>query len=464
MTVLKHIIIAAAAVMLFSCASTQQASDDNYFGYDNSPSYAEETEVDASSVQSQAESKKEWQNPLGSQAKSPSQYSSSTSTQKVVYVHDDYYYRAPLFVPVVTPWWSGYHGYFSYYSPRARFYVYSAPYWSYSWYSPWYDYHPYYGNTWHHHHYYGYQGWYNQPIYTYHRGKVDRERTYRNFGATRGTYTYADRSRHSATSSSRSSTMRTDSRTSGNSSDAVSSSSRDRYSPPTGSTRQAEGSSSRSTKNNDRYQPEADTRARSVDASQPSVPVSTSTSERSSSKRIYVPDNSRSYNPGIDSRMDSPSTGSRETTNSSSGRSSQPNVRTINSQGSSSRDGAEAGPNPVHAGMKSSRSTYEPEARKDNNTNSGRQYSSPSSRSNESSRSTESTRSTTPVYTPPPTKSSSGSTYQSPSSSGSSNRGSAVGNSGSSGRSSGSSSGRSSGSSSSGRSGSKSSSGRSGGR
>lgn len=234
-----NIIIGALSVLLFVSCATQNQNDSGFYGYDNSP----EREI-----QSEPEKpKKEWENPLADK----SSYEEPEREQMVI---NNYYYGNQGFVPVIAPWYGGYYGWGS----RARgggvFLTYGT-FRSYEWYSPWYDFHPYYGCTWYDYYYVNphYRTWYNQPIYAY---SPYYGRSWQYFGNsrpnTRNDVSYNPRSsnvdyrRTSANyGSNRSGERRSNSRSNGQARQG-SSRSTNSYSPPANSNGSYRGSSGRS--------------------------------------------------------------------------------------------------------------------------------------------------------------------------------------------------------------------------
>jgi hypothetical protein len=164
------LLIVAVGAVLGSCATT--GTHEDYFGYNNHPKLDENN----NSVGEEYD----WDNPLGADYNGDDNFT----------VNYDYYNMPPSYIPVVVPWYAGYHSWYN--TPFSGFYVgfgYS-PYPYYDWYSPFYTHCPYYYNP---HIYYGGNRWWDW--YPYSGGAVasnDRpKKTYRirDFGPQRGTYT-----------------------------------------------------------------------------------------------------------------------------------------------------------------------------------------------------------------------------------------------------------------------------------
>ncbi len=181
---LKILLVSALSLIILAGCSNSGSTRESYFGYNNNPKYEEEsTNFTTEKVETQ------WVNPLGSNK------SQVTSYEDVVYQTNGLRYQEPMYIPVIVPWWSSYYGWMSPYNHR-RFYFNSYydnyGYCGYDWYSPWYAYHPYYGG-----YYYDWfrpdRSWYGYNSYTNNRERPSKKESYRNFGASRGTYSNAGR-------------------------------------------------------------------------------------------------------------------------------------------------------------------------------------------------------------------------------------------------------------------------------
>lgn len=81
------------------------------------------------------------------------------------------------YVPVINPWWNNWS--VISYSPFYGF-GYSSPCVIYDWYSPWYNFHPFYGNSWIGRPAWGYWSWCNQPLYSFYPRRLNGS-IYRNY-------------------------------------------------------------------------------------------------------------------------------------------------------------------------------------------------------------------------------------------------------------------------------------------
>jgi hypothetical protein len=191
--------IIATALLVGGCAST--SNSDEYFGYNNNPKTIETNSSNTNKAEvAQVKSKDDWVNPFSEQ------YSEQTGGENITIVNQ---YMYPSYVPVVVPWWDRYYGYYS--RPHSGIYFSYSYYprnyygWDWYWYSPYYDYHPYYGYNvarspwWYDHYWWG--GYVGYSGYTSAKdpNKVKKEKSYRNFGPSRGGV-YDPTSRGSSTS------------------------------------------------------------------------------------------------------------------------------------------------------------------------------------------------------------------------------------------------------------------------
>jgi hypothetical protein len=236
---LYKLFVTLSSLLIVSCA-TQTKNDGGFYGYDNSPEREVQTEP--------KKPKKEWENPLADK----SSYEEPEREQMVV---NNYYYGNAGYVPVIAPWYGGYYGWGNA-GRRNGVYVTFGAHRSYEWFSPWYDFHPYYGCTWYDYYYVHphYRTWYNQPVYAY-SPYYGRSWRYWGYERPRGRndVTYNPRSsrvdyrRTDANYRSyRSDDRRSNSRSSQNSSRQNSSRSNDSYSSPTNSNGSYSGSSGNS--------------------------------------------------------------------------------------------------------------------------------------------------------------------------------------------------------------------------
>jgi len=176
-------IIATVATLALNSCMVVHDSDEDYFGYTPSrptrhvyqntntvaPSQAQ---ADSTNPSGAAKGDSKWVNPLGKNNNQSVQDSQdSGSGDDTDYYDNNYrYYNAPMYTPVIVPWWDYYYGW-GYYYPHRSFYL-SVGYngfWDCGWYSPWYDYNPYFGYYWPSYGFGGYYGWYGRPYYGYNR-------------------------------------------------------------------------------------------------------------------------------------------------------------------------------------------------------------------------------------------------------------------------------------------------------
>ncbi len=188
---MKILLISALTLLISTGCSNSGSTRESYFGYNNNPKFEEESENRLTEkVDNQ------WVNPLGNNKNQVSNYND------VVYQTNGLRYQEPMYIPVIVPWWSSYYGWMSPYNNRRFYsnsYYDSYGYCGYDWYSPWYEYHPYYGGyyyDWYRPH----RSWYNYNSYTDNHDRPEKKESYRNFGASRGTY--SDPGRGSAVSNS----------------------------------------------------------------------------------------------------------------------------------------------------------------------------------------------------------------------------------------------------------------------
>ena len=260
-------------LVLVSCVTS--GSRDKYFGYNNKPEVRDYSAAEKKVETNSQDEKIDWKNPLAGDY-----YEENSTPQSVQAV----YYPAPMYVPVIVPWWDSYYGWNYYPSPGIYAYYRSGWWWGYDWYSPWYDYYDYFGRRWHHYPHYGYYSWWNRPRYvSYSDGNYSKpkEKSIRTFGPSRGS-TYTDDK--SGSSSGRSS-------------------SRGTYTPRTGESTNPGNSSGITTPS-------------SGGSSNSSTPRSTTRSSGSEPRRNDSP--APSSSPGYSSPSGSPSSGSSGSSSSGS--------------------------------------------------------------------------------------------------------------------------------------------------
>ncbi len=180
------LVVILTALIAASCSSI--GGSGSYFGYSNKPRANESRPSGDTQIQTSSQT---WTNPMVKQTDdSRYQYLALRSEDLR---RNDYNYNRTVFVPVIVPWWSGYYGWVSVRHHGRWYYHPSSGFWGCGWYSPWYDYHPYYGRYWDPWAPWYHRSWYHQPVYAYSTNKPNHRDTYRSFGANRGTYTYDER-------------------------------------------------------------------------------------------------------------------------------------------------------------------------------------------------------------------------------------------------------------------------------
>ncbi|MFW5701978.1 MAG: hypothetical protein ACOCX7_03435 [Bacteroidota bacterium] len=169
------------SIAFIASGCSNQTQRDNFFGYDNDPE--KETSPPAREETSYAARENdEWRNPLSGDQTTAA--GGAGAAYRADYVDRTYYDQ--MYVPVIVPWWSHYYGWLGRYRSGIHISVHHGGYWGWDWYSPWYDYHPHYGYYWPRY-YPVHHNWYYQPVYSYHKKKVEKDE-YRNFGPSRGDY------------------------------------------------------------------------------------------------------------------------------------------------------------------------------------------------------------------------------------------------------------------------------------
>lgn len=184
------LILIMTALFAVSCSST--GGTDSYFGYSNKPRANEPRPADDIQTQSSSQA---WTNPMAKQTDDARNQEVALRSEDLR--RNDYNYNRTVFVPVIVPWWSGYYGWVSVRHHSRWHHHPSSGFWGCGWYSPWYDYHPYYGRYWDPWAPWYHRSWYHQPVYAYSTNKPNYRDTYRSFGANRGSYTYDERSSRS---------------------------------------------------------------------------------------------------------------------------------------------------------------------------------------------------------------------------------------------------------------------------
>ena len=194
-----------AALIAFTSCSTNSGTKEDYFGYTTSTPAPQTRSEGYSSGKATTSEKKyiakseedednpQWKNPMNNNdinnTYNANGGGSSYANESFADVNYRYNYY-PMYVPVVAPWWNNYYGSFGggWHHP-SHFYMSLnyGMYCGYDWFSPWYDYNPYYGYYWPYYYNYGYNSWYHQPYYAHESHHVDRPRSVRNFGPARGT-------------------------------------------------------------------------------------------------------------------------------------------------------------------------------------------------------------------------------------------------------------------------------------
>lgn len=163
---INSLVMILSALIIAGCVSTG-GSRENNFGYKR-PEYKEPERIYNN------ETKEVWINPL---ADDEINYS---------WTNTYYAFRAPVFVPVIIPWWAGYYDWMGYpYWRRGHgVYISFGGFYDWAWYCPWYSYHPYYGHYWYSHNWY--HPWYHHPVYDFHKEPIKEQKKNRNFGPSRG--------------------------------------------------------------------------------------------------------------------------------------------------------------------------------------------------------------------------------------------------------------------------------------
>jgi len=96
------------------------------------------------------------------------------------------------YVPVINPWWNNWSA-ISYSPFYGSGFSFGSPCVVYDWYSPWYNYHPYYGNSWAGIPSWGYWSWCSQPLYSYFPRRLNGN-VYRNYYPDYDNYRYGNMS------------------------------------------------------------------------------------------------------------------------------------------------------------------------------------------------------------------------------------------------------------------------------
>ncbi len=175
-----------AVLLLTSCASMNDSSSDNYFGYSNRPSY-EEKEPKPSEPQT-------------AQTNYSGDYYYSSPTRQETIVEHHYTYFNPIVYPGYYPWWAPPQRWHFYRNPSPTVYF-GVSYgyydvWDNYWYNYYYPRHYHYGYVYHPSYYHWhrptcYGGWYSVPRA---EPREPRNDTYRDFGPNRGGYGYTNQS------------------------------------------------------------------------------------------------------------------------------------------------------------------------------------------------------------------------------------------------------------------------------
>lgn len=175
--------VLAIGILMLNACSTGSGSRDDYFGYNRSEAVNQAPDRIAGQ-DGDTQDEPTWRNPLSA---SNANDEAVDPDLRAKYI---YHYTSPLYVPVIIPWWNAYYGWLGYYSPFVSVYIGHGPfmssYWAYDWYSPWYDYNPFYGYRWYPHYRHGYHRWYWQPFESHESKPVPFENKRRNWGPSKG--------------------------------------------------------------------------------------------------------------------------------------------------------------------------------------------------------------------------------------------------------------------------------------
>lgn len=168
----KNILLLVLSSLFLGACATTNSSNGSFYGYDNTPEREEYQEPE--------KPKKKWKNPLAEEDR----YEEARQMEV-----NNYYYGNAGYVPVIAPWWDRYYGWGSPMRQGGVFITFGA-YRSYEWFSPWYDFHPYYGCSWYDYYYVRphYRAWYNQPVYAY---SPYYRSSWNYFGTNRGFYSHS---------------------------------------------------------------------------------------------------------------------------------------------------------------------------------------------------------------------------------------------------------------------------------
>ncbi len=202
------VIFALSAFVLYGCA-TPKGTKEDYFGYNNSPIIPENTDKPVASSKPKRSAppidtttplayapKDDWVNPMATDDDPQEDYNDDVTQQRITTAGYQPY-SSPQYVPVIVPWWDSYSGWMGgCYSRPVVVMRYRNWYWGWNsycdWYSPYYDFHPWYGGNFSYYRprYYGWnrpfwRPWQHYPIYTY-SNPTQKPNSVRSWGPTRG--------------------------------------------------------------------------------------------------------------------------------------------------------------------------------------------------------------------------------------------------------------------------------------
>lgn len=194
---LNYLFLIGLSIVVLGACSSGSRTVNNYY-INNAPNQNVVANNDSNQVE------ETWSNPLSNNQNNSNNNSNQPNgtVENNVYttngggiVVNNYYNRnSPNYVPVINPWWNnwGVWGHRPFYS-----FGFGWNNWGnclmYDWYSPWYDFHPFYGFGWGMRPQIGMWGWYNQPLYSFYPRRL-RDNAYGRFNYDYG-YRFGNMSR-----------------------------------------------------------------------------------------------------------------------------------------------------------------------------------------------------------------------------------------------------------------------------